>query len=119
MKNKDKGGIRMKRAKHVRRGNSGKVVSILTILLLFALFSATCFPLSHALQKVDSPSLSTLAGQVAIEGALSAKPKIVVESAPVVKTTPQKQALPNDPYPLLYTEKISPKEDDSNEKSPI
>ena len=65
---------------------------------------------------MDSPSLSTLAGQVAIEGALSAKPKIVVESAPVVKTTPQKQALPNDPYPLLYTEKISPKEDDSNEK---
>ena len=107
----------MKRAKYVRRGNGGKVVSILTILLLFALFSATCFPLSHALQKVDSPSLSTLAGQVAIEGALSAKPKIVVESAPVVKTTPQKQALPNDPYPLLYTEKISPKEDDSKKKN--
>lgn len=116
MKNKDKGGIRMKRAKHVRRGNSGKVVSILTILLLFALFSATCFPLSHALQKVDSPSLSTLAGQVAIEGALSAKPEIVAESAPAVEIAPEKQALPNDPYPLLYTEKISPKEDDSKEK---
>ena len=28
----------MKRAKYVRRGNGGKVVSILTILLLFALF---------------------------------------------------------------------------------
>lgn len=43
----------MKRAKYVRRGNGGKVASILTILLLFALFSATCFPLSRALQKVD------------------------------------------------------------------
>lgn len=69
--------------------------------------------------KVDSPSLSTLAGQVAIEGALSAKPEIVAESAPAVEIAPEKQALPNDPYPLLYTEKISQKKTIQKKKSPI
>lgn len=99
----------MKRAKHVRRGNSGKVVSILTILLLLPYFQRLAFHFLVRFKRWIPPSLSTLAGQVAIEGALSAKPEIVAESAPAVEIAPEKQALPNDPYPLLYTEKISPK----------
>ena len=100
----------MKRAKHFRRENSGKTASVLATLLLFTLFSSTCFPLSRALQRVESPSLSTLASQVAIEGAISVQPEIVVETAPA------EPVLPDDPYPKLYAEKVTPKEEDSNQK---
>lgn len=105
-----KGGIRLRRAKHFKKGHGGKIASVFATLLLFTLFSGTCFPLSHALQIASPPSLATFAGQVGMEGVLSAQPEIVVETAP------EENALPEDPYPLLYTTSVPSKDGNPKEK---
>lgn len=98
----------MKRAKHLKKQTTGKIAAVLATVMVFALFSGTCLTLSSALQPTELPTLFTLAQGI---GA-SAIPKTEI----VVETAPEENALPNDPYPLLYAAKTEPVKTDSNEK---
>ena len=100
----------MRRAKHFKKRSGERAIPILATLLLFTLFSSTCFPLSQALRTEEVPSLPAIAGQIEIKGALSARPEWIVETAP------EENALPNDPYPLLYTASVSPQDVKPKEK---
>lgn len=99
----------MKRAKHMKQ-TSGKPAAVIAAGLLFTLFSGTCFTLSSTLQEVEAPRVTVLAQGVGAGAVPPASPEIVVETAP------EERALPNDPYPLLYTAKMEPKAVDSKEK---
>ena len=100
----------MRRAKHFKKRSGERAIPILATLLLFTLFSSTCFPLSQALRTEEVPSLPAIAGQIEIKGALSARPEWTVETAS------EENALPNDPYPLLYTASVSPQDVKPKEK---
>lgn len=71
----------MRRAKHFKKRSGERAIPILATLLLFTLFSSTCFPLSQALRTEEVPSLPAIAGQIEIKGALSARPEWTVETA--------------------------------------